>query len=380
MGTGSTRSWTWLAVAVAVAGCTWPNPAFNESQSNAAGGGSASGATEGATGGATTIPTSGDGGTGGSGEATSGVTAATSGGVGSSGVEMSSGTGDTGEPGDCWGLGDAWMVQPLEFEPNSYSPSLSGDGLAIYYKTGAVMTPALYRAARPSVNDAFPNGGALFFTADGLNAVEYPEVRANETELFFTQTDSNVNVYVVRGGPGAWGAATIAGGFMLFGNDDESHPEVTEDGTYLLFQRNDGPPVGALAKTWRFYQASRVDTMAPFPDVAPVEVTPTAMDMFHPVCPVLSPDGLHLLFSAGDAVAMMSQLELNDGRVGVWEARRNSVTDNVWTDVSRSTVLRLPGVATCATSVTADGCQIAFERFTVGGAPPQYSMGLARRK
>lgn len=366
------------AFAFAVVGCTWPNPAFDVSQSGAAGAGS-EGTSTGA--GATTgAPTTGL--TSGAGDPTGAVSATgdVSAGSGSTAAEMSSGTGDTtGEPTSCWGLGDVWSLAPLQLEEaGAGAASLSPDGLKIYYRVDGGMVPEIRRAERKTRSEPFPSAGAPFYAEAGVMAIGYPAVRAGETELFFTETymDQTSDVYVVRSAQGTWGKFFIAGGVSLFGGATESHPQITEDGVHLLFQRNDGAKEGVLDPTWNFYQAARDPRTPTFPDVAPTHVTPTG-SFVHPVCPALSPDGLHLFFGAGDEKAASFD-ELNDGRVGVWSARRDAPDDPSWQDVARSAVLRQVGVATCPRSVTADGCLMVIEQFTLAG-PPSYAMLLARR-
>lgn len=352
-------------------GCLWDNPGFSSGGEADAASGSGTGATTGAP--TTGAPTTGGGSTGG----------ATATSAGTTGGDMSSGTGDTTTAGttDCWGMTqEAWAIEPVALkDAAARSPTLSHDGLHLYYHGPHDGERGVFRVSRASPDDAFPPAGELFHFESDLTAFDYPAVRKGEEELFFTQ-GSPGDVYVTRKVAGSWQVATIAGGFQLFGGEAESHPNLVADGSLLLFQRQDGPAIGALAKTWNFYQAERDPMLAVFPDLAPTQVTPIG-SFFTPVCPALSPDGLHLFFGASDSPPQMVLAELNDGRVGVWYGRRAATTDPAWTDIARSAVLRTPGVATCPTAVTLDGCQMTLIEFKLEdqGMPPTYNIKLARR-
>ncbi len=371
MRSSSVRIGAALAVLGLEAACLLDNPAFGSGGATAteAGSGSAGETTTGAGSTGSTPTTSGS-----TGDAP-GATGSTD--VGSTG-QMSSETGGSTGGGsvDCWALGnDAWTVEPVILKGDEAgSPSLSPDGLSLYYRGKNNGEFAVFRSQRAGLADPFPVAGELFFSEVGLISLDYPRVHEGEDELFFAQGDPG-DIYVAHKVADAWQASVIAGGFMLFGSDFESIPNITTGDDLLLFQRQDGPAVGVLTETWNFYQAQRSPGLATFPDVAPAKVTPSG-SFVAPVCPTLSPDGLHLFFAASDSEAQ-TKAELNDGRVGVWYGRRGDVGEASWMDIERSAVLRTPGVITCPTSVTADGCQMTTIQFVLGDMT--YNVQLARR-
>lgn len=375
MRSSSVRIGAALAVLGLGAGCLLDNPAFGSGGATEAGSGSAGG-TAAATGAGSTgsTPTT-SGSTSDAPTTSAGATGST--GAGSTG-QVSSETGDSTGGGsvDCWALGnDAWTVEAVLLKGDEAgSPSLSPDGLSLYYRAKDGADFAVFRNQRASVADPFPVSGALFFSEMGLISLDYPRVHAGEDELFFMQGDPG-DIYVAHKVADAWQASVIAGGFQLFGSDAESIPNITTGDDLLLFQRQDGPASGVLTETWNFYQAMRSPDLATFPDVAPAKVTPTG-SFVAAVCPTLSPDGLHLFFGASDAEAQ-SKAELNDGRVGVWYGHRGDVGETSWQDIERSAVLRTPGVITCPTSVTADGCQMTTIQFVLDDGT--YNVQLARR-
>jgi hypothetical protein len=340
-----------LGVAAVGPGCLKLNPAYDSrgeltdtgpTTGDPTGDSGSAGPTTGSTG---APPTTGDPTTGGA--TTDDLT---TGSVDPASTGMSSETGDTttGGPADCWDQPlDGFTLSPLTLAPSGAgSPSLSPNGLSLFFRAPLPDYVEVRRLSRPSAMDDFTGPAEPFFGPDDTDKLDYPEVVAAEGKIFFTQDGGDI--YAARFEDGIWKPWKIAGTLAVFEADDiESHPNATEDGTLLLFQRDDGPPVGQLPGTFRFYQAV-IDVANDSFNTPPVEVTPKDPGLVIPLCPAMSPDGLHLLFAAKDAESNLQ--EFNDGTVGVWSTRRPA-PDAPWDPPTRSDTLRDNGWITCPSSI-----------------------------
>lgn len=353
-----------MTAAALVAGCLRQNPAFD-----------GEGGTGGGSGGATSTTTS-------TTTTTSAPTSTTDASTGSpttssstTGVlpDMSSGTTETtAGPVGCWGLGvEDWAIESLGLDPPGSSPMLSPDAETLHWRAFLGGQWHVVRSTRDDPAVAFPAGASVWPSSS--YEADHPAFVAATQELFF---GGNGDIYVLPRDGDGWGAPTVAGGALAFGNRVESHPNPTADGATLLFQRDDGPAWGQFQLGFKFWQVARDPQVHPsFPDVAPVEVTPADPGFGVLACPALAPDGLRLFFGAFDSEGGGFG-DPNDGRAGVWFAERDSL-DASWQGVTRSAQLRVPGFVTCPVAVSADGCQLTLALFTIGPGTPESR--IARR-
>lgn len=369
------RAWfTVITAAALAAGCLKPNPAYDSVETDGASGGSTTTTTTGTTTVTTgVVPTSSTATTEapGTSEATTTTTASTTAVL----PDMSSGTTETstGGPVGCWDLGiDDWAVATLPLEPFGSSPMLSPDAKTLHWRAFLGDEWHVIRSTRDDPLAAFPPGMSSWPSSS--YQADRPAFVEGTQELFFDSPGGDI--YVLPRDGDLWGAPTVAGGAKAFGSDHESHPNPTADGATLLFQRDDGPPFGQFQLGFNFYQIARDPRIhATFPDVTPMKVTPSDPGFGVLACPALAPDGLRLFFGAFDSEGG-GQGDPNDGRAGVWFAERDSL-DAGWHTVTRSTSLRVGGFVTCPVAVSADGCQLTLQLFTVG--PGSTEMRLARR-
>lgn len=368
------------------------NPAFNPPGETAPS--TSSGSTE--PGGSSSAPTStGDGHAPGS-STGAGVTSAgvedtgesTAGSEGSSGEgtsesgEETAGEGSTGgDAARCWDQGpdnwpDAAVVLDGFLDKDPADPELAPDGLSIVYV--ATMERRPFRSSRAKKDDPFKNGAPIVLWSDQNFFTEYPTFDLDFGELV---ASSQGDLYVAKFKPGdvnsQYEQPVMLPGTANSGYE-ESHPNLTQDGTRLLFQRGDGPPLSdELKYSWNFYEARRAAPVSPLdPFVDAVVVTPMVPTLGLALCPVMAPDGLHLLFSSTDA-PLLDHDNAADV-VSVYYTRRGDLSAP-WEPAVKLTTIAPGGGVLCPSSVTADGCTLAFTKFPFSGANQQYTMYLLQR-
>jgi len=271
---------------------------------------------------------------------------------------------------DCWDQGaDGWQsgvkVEGLTGVGAS-SGTISPDGLTLHYV--ADIPRRLHRVERASRDVGF-GGGEKIAAWDGLESFspDHPAVTLDGAEIYYHYRQNNFDGMSLQVSlrnefnPGdEYGPPTPALG-VAPGTVPDEIPAVTKDGNILLVQRKDGPVTpGLIGKGWNFYQFER---MAPMPGQAWVPIgvfTPMNPPLNLALCPALSPDGLHLLFTS------TSVDDLGFGKVneetGVWLAERGNVHEPWGAPVEVTALGKGDGVS-CPRAVTEDGCTLVYDRF-----------------
>ena len=310
----------------------------------------------------------------------------TTGSAGSSGGTSESGetTGEGSTGSDvarCWDQGpDNWpnaavaLDQFLDLDPAD--PELAPDGLSIVYVATAERRP--FRASRAGLDEVFKNGAPFVLWSDVNFFTGYPTFDLDFGELV---ASSQGELYVAEFKPGDVNSqyeppVLLPGAANT--TYEESHPSLTQDGTRLLLQRSDGPPLSdELKSSWNFYEARRTAPVSPLdPFVDPVVVTPMVPTLGLALCPVMAPDGLHLLFSSTDAPVVDHDNAADV--VSMYYARRGDLSAP-WDPPVKLTTIKPGGGVLCPGSVTADGCTLAFTKFPFSGADQPYTMYLLQR-
>jgi len=378
-----------LLVAGLAPACTIPNPAFDvagatgTTTSSTSSGGELTGPPP--TTGATDAPD--DTGSSTVGEATAVITggmttsetaAASTGDSDDSTGDSSTGDATTGEPGGCWGQGAAgWPFEgtPLDtfIDKRPADPILSPDGLRIHYV--ALDPPRPFVSTRPSPGDPFPNGKqvALWGNDPNLKAA-YPNVVLDGAEMLLS---INFDVYSATATPAKPDKFALP--VPLLGPNtahEESVITATADSATLIVTRRDGPPILPVldSGSFRFYQYTRAQLQPGAPYVGGADVTPQVGPLGLALCPALSPDGLHLFFASTTSDTLTDQ-NANDV-VGIFYTSRPEGAAS-WAPPQPIGIAHAGKGVTCPSSVTADGCQLAFHRFIFKG--DDYSMHLATR-
>ena len=302
-------------------------------------------------------------------------------GTSESGAETA-GEGSTGgDAARCWDQGpdnwpDAAVVLDGFLDEDPADPELAPDGLSIVYV--ATMERRPFRSSRAKKDDPFKNGAPIVLWSDQNFFTEYPTFDLDFGELV---ASSQGDLYVAMFKPGdvnsQYEQPVMLPGTANSGYE-ESHPNLTQDGTRLLFQRGDGPPLSdELKYSWNFYEARRAAPVSPLdPFVDAVVVTPMVPTLGLALCPVMAPDGLHLLFSSTDAPVLDHDNAADV--VSVYYTRRGDLSAP-WEPAVKLTTIAPGGGVLCPSSVTADGCTLAFTKFPFSGANQQYTMYLLQR-
>lgn len=319
---------------------------------------------------------------------TTGATSTTSGSSGSSGSTGGGSTTTSGGPASCWDRSiDDWddvvQVTDAELGGDPRNPALSPDGLTLtYVALGMDALPLRpYRAIRGGLDQPFGMATLLAAWPDLKNLVGHPKIVGDEMVLMlpgFGSYDFARSLLV----DGVWTDPALMPGFDSA--DDEYYPSLTADGARLIFVRGDGQAVPGvdLLSPWALYEASRPPNSPPGTEWGAIgEVAlPFAENPDYPhwrSCPVLSPDGLHLLLAtsypnvvdAGDPSASLEIAEL----------RRDGL-DAPWSTLNLAPSLHQEGRHGCPGGITADGCQMAYAELTLGGTGDDpYTIWLARR-
>jgi hypothetical protein len=280
-------------------------------------------------------------------------------------------------PESCWDQGAAgWPDAGIPIDQlgmESRDASLTPDGLSLYY-TGTA-DQRFWRSSRLTLTDPFSVGTLLAKWSDFTHLeVSYPSAIIDERELLFS---ADGDIYAALAGMGSEGD--------LFSSPEplpapvntpefrESNPTATNDGTLLIVQREDGPQIPQIPELthgWQLYQFERPgapDGGEPF--TGGINVTPLVGTSRLVLCPILSPDGLHLFFSSTEADDF-SLANVKD--IDVYYTSRADRL-GLWTNPQRLTGFNDVGVGlTCAAGVTKDGCQLTYSQAELL-APPAAS-------
>jgi hypothetical protein len=266
----------------------------------------------------------------------------------------------TDAPADCWQYGvQAWpnsgdqIVGLLDAVPAS--PYITPDGLGLYYIAASARRPFL--SLRPALDQPFPNGSQLALWSELTEFLPTNPVVILDGQEMLLSDGADIHYSAFAGGPNDVFTAPLPLDDVVNSADfNESVPSATADGRTLIVQRDDGPAVPPFAVTWRFYQFDRADPKPGAPFTLTGERTPVVGTLGLAVCPTLSPDGLHLLFTSTAEptieTATISAIDIyyavRPDRAAPWD-----------------TPQRVPGLDTgddvpCPVSVTADGCHLAY--------------------
>lgn len=362
-----------------VLACTVPNPLFDLEGTGSSGapttpGSSTAGESSGSTGAPTTGAASIGTSTGGS-STTSTVSSTTTG-------DPSTGdtTGDpsTGEPASCWSQkADGWPMdgEPLDdfADAGPRDPFLTPDGLGLWYI--AADPPRPFLSTRASLGDPFPNGvQQALWGDDPAIQPAYPTPMLGGTELLFVSADDVYSAIATGNVPNKYALPVPL--TPPSSGDSEGKVTATADSLTLLVTRRDGPPISAdfPEKSDRFYQYTRPQPQPGAAYAGGAPITPMVGTLGLAICPALAPDGLHLFFSSTES-ATLTKANAGDV-VAIYYTSRPDI-NTPWEPPQAIAITHGGAEIVCPSSVTSDGCQLAFHRF--GLEPFTYSMYLAQR-
>lgn len=290
---------------------------------------------------------------------------------------------DSDGPADCWDAPDGWTAEPVQLdqfaELDTHDPVLSPDGLTLVYMAQTEGRP--FRSTRAAVGDPFPNGEqiALWSAAAPGFSPYYPHFAIDAQELWMSHA-GDLWRSKFTGGDTLHSYGDPVQIFAPLSTDaEDTHPTLSADGSVLIVQRDDGPAIsGEITKSWRFYEYFRPDPAVGEPfTLAGQDVTPLVGTVPFALCPVLSPDGRHLLFSATVSPTLThanaSQVVL------IYQVTRDSV-GGPWGPAAELTPIAPGGGVLCPTSVTADGCSLTYVKFPYSRLDQPYAMFLVERE
>lgn len=278
----------------------------------------------------------------------------------------------TGEPQpDCWAQGvTGWPIAGVTVDAiapdDPIDPYLSPDGLGLLYIGGDARRP--YVTTRQSRTDPFPAGAAINQQWPAAPPYYHPALSFGIGELLLSDSqDILLAIFNPFAQPGddPYVLPQILGAPVNLDDFQDTHPRATEDGALLVIQRDDGPAVDFLGKTWRFHQFERQAPQIGDPFTGDVDVTPYLPPLGIALCPALSPDGLHLFFTS-IVTNNFTPDEIDE--LDLYYTRRPD-RQSPWDPPELLPSLSGGNGITCATSVTRDGCSLAFYKFTTGDPP-----------
>jgi hypothetical protein len=284
----------------------------------------------------------------------------------------------TAGPETCWPLGaSGWPLAGAELDAfaddNPVDPFITPDGLRLYYVALTQRRPFL--STRPDRGQPFPNGVVLtVWKNDPQYTPGYLALPLGEEEMLMSnQGDVYVSLHTPQDADKYSTPVPLAGTNT---GSPEHQVTATADGQLLIVSRDDGPPIPPLLpqNSPRFHQFTRDQPTPGAGFTGDQDVTPLVEPLHLAICPALSPDGLHLFFASTEA----NKLDQDNAEevVGIYYTSRPA-RDAAWAAPGRISVANGDGGVTCPSSVTADGCELAYHQFRLG--QDDYRMYLAVR-
>jgi hypothetical protein len=182
--------------------------------------------------------------------------------------------------------GDPLLLDGVNSGDDERNPTLSGDGLTVWFTRGSVEDTTLYVSHRDRLDQAFPPAAPVA-GLEGL-PVEGPDVWDGGLELVFSlanPTDHDL----FHATCSALDACSPAGGIPVGDGQDDFYPTIRGDGLELIYMKGDEI----------FISARRQTTAEPFEDDDPLE--------FNGADPELSPDGTSLYYSVGGDIKLTTR-------------------------------------------------------------------------
>lgn len=239
---------------------------------------------------------------------------------------------------------------------------VSPDGLTLTYTSGPDLTRRPYQAVRADRTKPFTGGAVVAPWPNLAGSVGHPWIDLDGTELVVSTT-TGLSVSVHK--PAGWLDPVSLGPSVNAPPASAGNDTIAVDGTLMIFERNDGPTNMFAGNIWRFYSAARPApvTAGSFFGNAVAVALPPITDQDELICPVLSPDGTRLFFGTSYPYVIDAA---NLGHVvTVWYATR---VGNGWSAPIHLSVFDSPTLETCPASVTADGCELYVNRFSLTDA------------
>jgi len=252
------------------------------------------------------------------------------------------------------------------------NPFLPADGLHLYYLNLPERRPHV--SIRAELTDPFLPGTMLakWLALPEDDVPLSPVVLVNDQLLLLSSMSDIYVSFATPQDPEKFTLPVLLTGTVNTAEHQEGSLTATADAEILIVTRNDGPPLDPLPYTFSFHQFVHTDDPVD-PYVGGGDVTPQNPPLNLSVCPALSPDGLRLFYTSnvGDTLD-----PVDFSTFAIFYTTRTAL-DAPWAPVTRIPGLTGTDGIVCASSVTADGCQLVYYTSTLFGTEP--SKFLARR-
>ncbi len=269
--------------------------------------------------------------------------------------ESSSSTGSTSTQ-SCWGSDEPWELEDLDILSlpgvNITSPSLSADGLTLYYAAGPSGQRRPYQSVRDDRSESFADGEGL----DGWtnDPVDLAQLRLTISgRRLLARVGQRLHVAELRGAQ--W--TTLQPVEFGPGFEQVTDPALDAAGDSLLFVRAEVyDDEGEAINIWAPYSATWAMGDAAPSDPEPLQL-PGMQPLHAQLCPALSPDGQHLILGGSFPETWLTG---DSGDLDVFESERMG---GQWSEPQRVPSLSSEIQNVCPMSITDDGCEATFRHF-----------------
>lgn len=265
--------------------------------------------------------------------------------------------------------------------PAGNAMQVSPDGLSAAYVGVVAGSTVPVMATRASRSMPFGNPQTLADWDFSKPLVQGLWIDLAGAEMLFVAVAKapSLGLFLTTHQGGVWTTPVNMGSQVNNDGMDSAGPTTTADGTLAVYSQNDGvfsPVVGR--QLYRLHELSRSAPVTPGASFSPQGFI--QLDLLTPnediMCPVLSPDGKLLFFGGTYPTLTNGQSGQYDHAIKIFVAQRNNL---VWSNVIHLDTFDSDVRQTCPVSITADGCELYFRRFSFPAGAADSELWVAKR-